>query len=200
MERVIKTAVDYALAVPSLLILLPVFIGIALLIKSDSRGPIFYRRRVLGVGGRSFDAFKFRTMFVNGDELLDRQPQLLATLRANHKLENDPRITRLGRWLRRYSLDELPQLLNVILGQMSLVGPRMISEPELVKYGPFQANLLAVKPGLTGLWQVSGRAALSYEERVRLDMQYIQNYTIWQDLQILFVRTPIAVFKARGAY
>ncbi|OUC06860.1 glycosyl transferase, partial [Litorilinea aerophila] len=166
----------------------------------DSPGPVFYRRRVLGVGGKEFDAFKFRTMAVNGDEILARYPQLQAELQATHKLKYDPRVTRMGRWLRRTSLDELPQLINVLLGQMSLVGPRMISPEEADEYGRLKLNLLTVKPGLTGLWQVSGRSDLSYEERVRLDMQYIRNYSIWLDLQILFVQTIPVVLQGRGAY
>ncbi len=199
-EMAMKTLLDYGLTIPGLLLLLPVFALIGLLIKLDSPGPIFYRRRVLGVGGREFDAFKFRTMYVNGDEILAQHPELLRELRANHKLKDDPRVTRVGGWLRRYSLDELPQLFNVLLGQMSLVGPRMISPEEAEKYGRLKMNLFTVKPGITGLWQVSGRADISYEERVRLDMHYIRNYTIWQDLQILFIQTPPAVLKGRGAY
>ena len=139
-------------------------------------------------------------MYADGDWLLRDRPELLAELRANEKLKQDPRVTPLGRWLRKYSLDELPQLFNVLLGQMSLVGPRMISPQETEKYGRHKCNLLTVKPGITGLWQVSGRSDLSYEDRVRLDMHYIRNYTIWLDLQILFIRTAGAVIRKRGAY
>ncbi|MCB0087645.1 MAG: sugar transferase, partial [Caldilineaceae bacterium] len=113
---------------------------------------------------------------------------------------DDPRITRTGKWLRMTSLDELPQLLNVLVGQMSLVGPRMISPEEAKEYGIMSSNLLTVKPGLTGLWQVSGRSNLSYDERVKLDMHYIRNYSIWLDLQILCIQTLPAVLKGRGAY
>jgi lipopolysaccharide/colanic/teichoic acid biosynthesis glycosyltransferase len=180
--------------------LLPLFVLIAILIKFDSPGPIFYRRRVLGIGGKEFDALKFRTMYVNGNEILARHPQLMAELQQNHKLKNDPRITRVGRWLRSLSLDELPQLINVLLSEMSLVGPRMISPGERLQYGQMQLNLLTVKPGLTGLWQVSGRSDLSYAERVQLDMHYIRNYTIWLDLQILFFQTIPAVLRRTGAY
>ena len=140
-------------------------------------------------------------MRIDGDEMLARDyPELYAKLQANHKLKYDPRITRIGHWLRRFSLDELPQLLNVLLGQMSLVGPRMINPLELEKFGRQRMNLLTVKPGLTGLWQVSGRSNLTYEERVRLDMYYISNYSTWMDLQILFVQTLPAVIKGTGAY
>jgi len=170
------------------------------LIKLDSPGPVIHRRRVLGVGGRQFDAFKFRTMHMDGDRILGRNPELLVELQSEEKLKDDPRITRLGRWLRRYSIDELPQLFNVLLGQMSLVGPRMISPQEALRYGHHKSNLFTVKPGITGLWQVSGRSDLSYDERVRLDMHYIRNYSIWLDFHILFVKTASAVIRGRGAY
>jgi exopolysaccharide biosynthesis polyprenyl glycosylphosphotransferase len=199
-ETVLKTALDYALIIVALPILLPVFVILALLVKFDSPGPIFFPRRVLGVGGRPFDAFKFRTMHVNGNALLEQYPELKVELARTHKLKDDPRITRIGRFLRRTSLDELPQLINVLLGQMSLVGPRMISPEEHDLYGRMKLNLLTVKPGLTGMWQVSGRSDLSYEERVRLDMYYIRNYSIWMDIQILFFQTLPAVTKGRGVY
>ncbi len=138
-------------------------------------------------------------MLVNGDDLLAAHPDLQAELAANHKLKNDPRVTRIGRILRRTSLDELPQLFNVLRREMSLVGPRMISPIEISKYNQWDMNLLTVPPGITGLWQVSGRSDISYEERVRLDMHYIRNWTIWLDLELLFQTLP-AVIKGRGAY
>jgi exopolysaccharide biosynthesis polyprenyl glycosylphosphotransferase len=199
LDVAMKTVLDYGLTVPGLVAVSPLLLGLALWVKFDSPGPIIYRRRVLGVGGRQFNAFKFRTMHVNGDEILAQHPELQEELRRNHKLKDDPRVTRVGRLLRRTSLDELPQLFNVLLGQMSLVGPRMISPPELEKYGKWGTNLLTVKPGLTGLWQVSGRSDISYEERVRLDMEYIRNYSVWLDLQILFQTLP-AILRGRGAY
>lgn len=139
-------------------------------------------------------------MYINGDDLLKNKPELLLQLQTEHKLKNDPRITKLGFWLRRFSLDELPQFFNVLMGQMSLVGPRMIIPDEAAKYGHQKLNLLTVKPGITGLWQVSGRSDVSYEDRVRLDMYYIRNYSVWLDLQILLVQTLPAVLKSRGAY
>lgn len=199
-EMVLKNLLDYSIVVMGSLFLLPLIGLLALLIKLDSPGPVLYRRRVLGVGGQEFDAFKFRTMVVNGDEVLAQHPELLAELRATHKLKVDPRITRVGAWLRRTSLDELPQFINILLGQMSLVGPRMIAPAEAAMYGQMWQNLLTVKPGLTGLWQVSGRSDLTYDDRVQLDMHYIRNYSIWLDLQILFFQTLPAVFKGRGAY
>lgn len=199
-EAALKILLDVGLILLMTPFILPLFAMIAVLIKLDSPGPVFHYRRVLGIHGIEFDALKFRTMVVNGDEILAQRPELLEELRLTQKLKNDPRITRVGHWLRKASLDELPQLINVLRGQMSLVGPRMISPPEADLYGTMHLNLLTVKPGLTGLWQVSGRADLSYDERVRLDMHYIRNYSIWLDLQILFVQTPPAVLSKRGAY
>ena len=199
-ETILKSLLDWAIILCALPVLLPIFLALAIAVRLDSSGPVFYRRRVLGIGGRSFDAFKFRTMYVNGNEILARNPELRQELERNQKLKNDPRITRVGAFLRRFSLDELPQLINVMLGQMSLVGPRMISPAEHNLYGPMRHHLLTVRPGLTGLWQVSGRSDLSYDERVQLDMYYVRNYSIWLDIQILFFQTIPAVLKGRGAY
>lgn len=193
----LKTLLDYCLAALGLLALLPAFAAIALLIRRESPGPALYRRRVVGQGRREFDAFKFRTMRLDGDSLLT--PAQRRELEEYGKLKDDPRVTRVGALLRRYSLDELPQLLNVLRGEMSLIGPRMITMQELVRFGKWQYNLATVKPGLTGLWQVSGRSDLSYEDRVRLDMHYIRNHSIWLDLHILF-RTIPALLSGRGAY
>jgi exopolysaccharide biosynthesis polyprenyl glycosylphosphotransferase len=200
LEATLKAMLDYGLILVTMPFLLPLFAVLYLLVKLDSPGPVFFRRRVMGVGGQEFDAFKFRTMHVNGDAILAQHPELVAQLKRDHKLKNDPRVTRMGKFLRRTSLDELAQLVNVALGQMSLVGPRMISPEEAEKYGRMKYNLLTVKPGLTGLWQVSGRSNLSYEERVRLDMFYVRNYSIWLDVQILFFQTLPAVIKGRGAF
>jgi exopolysaccharide biosynthesis polyprenyl glycosylphosphotransferase len=199
-EAAIKAVLEYSMTVGGLLLIWPLLMAIAILIKIDSKGPVFHRRQVLGVSGHRFGAFKFRTMHVNGDELLRARPDLQQELRSSHKLKEDPRITRVGGFLRKYSLDELPQLFNVLLGQMGLVGPRMISPAEAEKYGRHRLDLLTVKPGITGLWQVSGRSNLSYDERVSLDMYYIRNHSVWLDLQILFVQTIPAVLLGRGAY
>ena len=153
----------------------------------------------MGLNGRQFDALKFRTMHIDGDAILAANPVLLDILASTHKIKDDPRITRIGLFLRRYSLDELPQLINVLKRDMSLVGPRIISPPELQQYGQWAMNLLTVRPGLTGLWQVSGRSDISYEDRVRLDMFYIRNYSIWLDLQLIVQTIPV-VLGGRGAY
>ena len=199
MEAILKRAIDFGVALVALILLAPLLIAIAVMIALDSPGPIFHRRYVLGQGGRLFDALKFRTMYVDGNDILEAFPNLRDELKAKQKLKSDPRVTAVGAWLRRYSLDELPQLLNVLVGQMSLVGPRMITRPEQENYGMMRLNLLTVKPGLTGLWQISGRSDLSYDERVRLDMQYIRNYSIWLDLMII-LRTIPAALSTRGAY
>ena len=198
-ERMLKKVMDVVLATLALIMLSPIMIGIALAIKVGSPGPVIYRRRVLGTGGKPFDAFKFRTMIIDGDEVLARHPELLEAFKRDMKLKDDPRVTRIGRILRKLSLDELPQLFNVLLGQMSLVGPRMITPEEADRYGRGKWNLLTVKPGITGLWQVSGRSEISYPERVQIDMSYIRNYSFWLDLALL-ARTLPAVLKKTGAY
>jgi exopolysaccharide biosynthesis polyprenyl glycosylphosphotransferase len=198
-DLVLKSLLDYVIAIPGLIVIAPVLLGIALAIKLDSPGPIFHRRRVMGVNGSRFEALKFRTMHINGDEILARRPDLRAELALNHKLRQDPRVTRVGRLLRRTSLDELPQLFNVLRRDMSLVGPRMIAPDEMAQYDHWGINLLTVKPGITGLWQVSGRSNISYKERVQLDMYYIRNWSIWLDLQLLWQTIP-AVLRGTGAY
>jgi exopolysaccharide biosynthesis polyprenyl glycosylphosphotransferase len=198
-DQAFKTLVDLSLASLALIFLAPLLGLIAVAVRLDSPGPVLFQRRVMGIHGRQFGAYKFRTMRVNGDDILAARPDLRTELARQHKLKADPRITRLGRLLRRTSLDELPQLFNVMLGQMSLVGPRMISPPEMEKYDRWGINLLTVKPGITGLWQVSGRSDITYEERVQLDMYYIRNWNIWLDLQLLWQTIP-AVVRGTGAY
>lgn len=198
-DLMLKGALDLLLSLSILLLTWPVMLAIAIAVKLDSPGPAFHRRRVVGVGGKAFDALKFRTMYIDADERLARDPELKRQFEQNYKLKDDPRVTRLGKLLRRTSLDELPQLFNVLRGQMSLIGPRMITAEERARYGKWHMNLLTVKPGITGLWQVSGRSDIGYEERVMLDMQYIRNYSIWLDLYVLW-RTVPAVFKGHGAY
>ena len=195
----IKAIEDYILALFGLVILSPVFLIIAILIRLDSPGPIFYRHRVLGQHQKPFDALKFRTMYQNSHEIMEAHPELKEQFNQNFKLRKDPRVTRLGSLLRSLSIDELPQLLNVIMGQMSLVGPRFISPAEMKKYGKWSMNLFTVKPGITGLWQTSGRSDVSYEERVRLDMYYVRNWTVWLDIFLLFATIP-AVITKKGAY
>lgn len=202
-NTVMKMILDIVGASLGLLALSPIFLFIAITMKFTDPGPIIYRRRVVGVGGKVFDAFKFRTMVVNSQEVLEdllaRDPEAREEWEQFYKLKKDPRITWVGNLLRKTSIDELPQLLNVLRGEMSLVGPRMITMEEVERYGKWGLNLHTVKPGITGLWQVAGRSELTYEERVRLDMRYIRNYSIWLDLQILFQTIP-AVLMSKGAY
>jgi exopolysaccharide biosynthesis polyprenyl glycosylphosphotransferase len=198
-DALMKAVLDFVGASVGVALLAFVSPIIALLTWLDSPGPVIHRRRVVGLHGREFDAFKFRTMIPDADAYLENHPELKEEWEQTGKIKDDPRITRVGRFLRRYSFDELPQLLNVLRGEMSLVGPRMITPAELTHFGRWRHNLLTVKPGLTGLWQISGRADLSYEERVRMDMRYIRNYTVWQDLRLLF-NTVCAVSRGRGAY
>jgi lipopolysaccharide/colanic/teichoic acid biosynthesis glycosyltransferase len=194
----VKQAVEFGLALTIGVALLPVMAAVALAVKATSRGEVIHRRRVTGRGGTCFDAYKFRTMVPEASEWIRKDPALWERFHEKCKLADDPRVTPIGRLLRKFSLDELPQLLNVLKGQMALVGPRMISPEELAKYGPHAGKLLTVKPGLTGLWQVSGRQSTTYDRRVELDMHYIEHWSLGLDLAIL-ARTPLAVVQGRGA-
>ena len=195
----LSEVLDYSLALLGVVLLSPILILLAIVVRLGSPGPIFYRRRVMGRGGTQFDAFKYRTMVVNGDEVLNAHPELKAQWLRDQKLKHDPRITRSGHWMRRLSLDELPQLFNVLRGQMSLVGPRMITPSELANYGDLADELLSVKPGITGLWQISGRSNLNRDDRVRLDMQYVRNRTLWMNCRLIVLTIPAAL-KGTGAY
>lgn len=197
--RFVKRSLDILAAALVCVLLAPLLIATVLAIKLGSPGPILHRRRVVGKGGRPFDAFKFRSMRVDADQVLAADAELFAKFKANHKLPNDPRITPIGRVIRRYSIDELPQLFNVLRGEMSLIGPRMVTEPELEKYGQHVDTLLSVQPGMTGLWQVSGRQTTSYERRVELDVHYVEHWSLMLDLRIL-LKTPMVVFRGEGAY
>jgi len=183
---ILKRFTDIALSVLGILILMPVFLVIMVCIKLDDGGKVFHLREIIGRHGRRFYALKFRTMIPNADEYLVKHPELMRKYQQNMKLERDPRITRIGRFLRRTSLDELPQLFNVLVGQMSLVGPRMIHPSELPRYGKWAQKRLSVKPGITGLWQVKGRGLTSYEERIMFDMRYIDTCSYKNDIGILF--------------
>jgi Undecaprenyl-phosphate galactose phosphotransferase WbaP len=188
------------LAAPYLIL---AFLVIASLIKLDSPGPVFYRQRRIGRFGRKFHIYKFRTMVQNADQTLelylDSFPELKAQWSTTHKLKEDPRVTRLGSMLRKWSLDELPQIWNIIIGDMSWIGPRPIVDAEVEKYGKCFDLYIQVRPGLTGLWQVSGRNDTTYERRVELDEYYIRNRSLKLDLQILW-KTVFVVLKKDGAY
>lgn len=196
---VIKGIAERIAAILAVVVLAPGLIAVALLVRRDSAGPALFRQLRVGRDGRLFTMVKFRTMIDNSDALLEGLAALNDGNGLLFKLHNDPRITRVGSTLRRYSIDELPQLLNVACGHMSLVGPRPALPREVAQYDPDLRRRLAVKPGLTGLWQVSGRSNLSWEESMRLDTQYVDNWSIGLDLRIL-VRTVRAVVRPTGAY
>jgi exopolysaccharide biosynthesis polyprenyl glycosylphosphotransferase len=198
-RRLLKALVDRVLASTLLILFAPVLIVLMVLVVADSRGPVFYRHRRVGKRGREFDLLKFRSMRVGADRQLD---ELVAMNQGNDvqfKLRRDPRATRVGHFLRRYSLDELPQLINVVRGDMSLVGPRPHVTREVEQYGDDMHRRLLVKPGITGLWQVSGRSDLTWAESVELDVRYVDNWSLGRDLAILW-RTARAVVQGSGAY
>lgn len=195
----VKEAIDRIGAATLLLVLSPLLLFVAMLVRLTSPGPIIFKRRVLGLGGVEIDAYKFRTMVVDADRILAAHPELAREYDIQVKIRQDPRLTPIGAWLRRLSVDELPQLVNVLRGQMSLVGPRMVAPDEIAKYGDFGPTRLQVKPGLTGLWQVSGRQETSYQDRIHLDRRYIEEWTLGLDAWIL-LRTVPAVLSMRGAY
>lgn len=192
----VKRTLDVLGATFFLLLFSPLLAVLALAIKLQDGGPVIHRRRVTGARG-DFDAFKLRSMRVDADEILRRNPQLRAEFEQNFKLANDPRITPVGRVIRRLSLDELPQLLNVIKGEMSLVGPRMVTPEELEKFGDARWIFTCVRPGITGYWQVYGRQQVSYAKRVEMEVFYVQNWSLLLDLKILF-KTPLRM--AKGSY
>ena len=197
--NICKRSADIAISLHLLILLTPLFVIIALLVKLGSRGPVFFAHRRLGLNGKQFGCLKFRTMTVDADERLKQDLHLRRQFEDRFKLENDPRVTRVGSFLRQTSLDELPQLVHVLTGEMSLVGPRPIVEPELVKYSIYAQKLLSVKPGLSGLWQVCGRSHTTYPERVMMDMHYIDYRCLFLDMQLL-LRTIAAVARKSGAW
>ena len=198
-----KSVVDRSLAMVIFLFAVPFFLIIPVLIKLTSRGPVFYKAKRLGKKGRPISVWKFRSMYADADRrlqaMLAADPALKAELEKDFKLKNDPRVTPLGRFMRKTSIDELPQLFNVFLRDMALIGPRPIVEKEVEKYGKAYEIFASVKPGITGLWQASGRSDCSYDERVALDVHYILNWSPWMDLWIVF-RTAAAVLKMKGSY
>ena len=198
-DKLLKSLTDIFGACLGLLIFSPLFLILPVIIKIGSKGPVIHKRKVVGKGDTVFYAYKFRTMVDNADKILKDNKELNETFLLNFKLIKDPRITRVGYILRRYSLDEIPQLINVLRGQMSLIGPRMMTPAEHQRYGEWRDLILTVKPGLSGLWQVSGRQEVSFQERMELDVKYVKNYSFWKDVEILYM-TFIAVFKAEGAF
>lgn len=203
LPRLTKRAMDFTAAVIGGILISPLLLYLALAVKASSRGPVLYGHERIGRYGRRFKAWKFRTMFQDSnlvlEQYLEDNPEARAEWERDHKLRFDPRITRIGRFLRKTSLDELPQLWNVICGDMSLVGPRPIVTAEIVKYGQYYGFYTMVKPGITGLWQVSGRNNTTYDERVQLDAYYVRNWSPWMDV-VLLLKTIRIVLFAKGAY
>lgn len=197
--NVSKRGLDIVVSLLMLAVVSPLLLLIAGLVKLTSRGPVFFAHLRLGKDGRRFRCLKFRTMRADADEQLKRDDRLRRQFEERFKLEHDPRVTLLGQFLRRTSLDELPQLLHVLRGEMTLVGPRPIVERELSKYSIYGQKLLSVKPGLSGLWQVCGRSNTTYPERVMMDMHYIDHRSMLLDLQLLLL-TITAVIRKSGAW
>ena len=199
----IKRIMDVSMVTIGGIIILPFLILTALLVKITSPGPVLYKHERLGKNGKPFAAYKFRSMVTDADERLQKLLESDETVRKeweeSHKLKNDPRITPIGKFLRRASIDEFPQLLNILKGEMSLVGPRPITEEEVVKYGEDYSRIFSVTPGLTGLWQVSGRSEKDYAARVSYDTYYLQSWSVWLDIWII-LKTFSVVFRGRGAY
>lgn len=193
-----KRIMDVSLCLLVLPFLLPLFLLCALLIWLDDPGPIFFKQLRTGKGGVRFRMYKFRTMVTNAEELKQKYAHLNELTWPDFKMTNDPRVTRIGRILRKTSLDELPQIINVLKGEMSLVGPRPTSF-DVSTYSLRHTERLEVLPGITGLWQISGRSDIDFDQRLLLDIEYIERRSLWFDIQILF-RTVIAVFKQEGAY
>ena len=199
MFKVIKRLFDIIVSFLGLLILSPLFLLLTILIKCDSKGPVFFIQKRVGRNGKKFGIFKFRTMRINAEEMIASfTPEQLKEWKENFKLKNDPRITRVGKFLRNTSLDELPQLINIFIGNMSLVGPRPIVEEELEWYGEKKNVLLSVRPGLTGWWATNGRSEVSYPERCNYELYYVYNCSLFLDIKILF-KTFSAVFSRKGA-
>jgi exopolysaccharide biosynthesis polyprenyl glycosylphosphotransferase len=198
-RRVLKGLVDRSAAALALLVLGPTLLALALAVRLDSRGPALFRQTRTGVDGRPFTMFKLRSMYLDAEQRLSELAQSNESDGLLFKMRDDPRVTRAGKWLRRFSLDELPQLLNVVKGDMSLVGPRPPLPVEVSRYERDVRRRLLVKPGLTGLWQISGRSDLSWEESVRLDLYYVESWSLALDLMIMW-KTFFAVVQRRGAY
>jgi len=198
--HVLKRTLDIAGSLTALLLLSPIFLAVALLIKLEDRGPVFFKQVRVGRFGREFRMFKFRSMRVDAEQ---RLRELLANNQHQHgitfKIKNDPRITCIGHFIRKYSIDELPQFYNVLIGDMSLVGPRPPVPREVAKYTLADRRRLAITPGITCIWQISGRAEIDFPGQVQLDVRYIESCSLWQDIKILLKTVP-AVLSGNGAY
>jgi len=194
-----KRCFDLIASITAIVVFSPLFLIIAIIVKLDSKGSVFFVHERLGKDGKKIKVYKFRTMVTYAQQILNDMPDIMKKeFEENFKFENDPRVTKLGKFLRQSSLDELPQLINIIKGDMSVVGPRPIVVKEIKKYGEYREKLLTIKPGLTGNWQVSGRSDTTYEERVKFDMDYIDARSFRNDMEII-LKTVGVVLKKVGA-
>lgn len=197
--RGFKRIVDIILGCIGLVLLSPVFLILAICIKIDSKGPVIFAHKRIGKNGKEFNMYKFRSMYENAEEMIENfNEEQKREWQENFKLENDPRITKVGKFLRKTSLDELPQIVNIIKGDLSIVGPRPIVDEELEKYGENKEKFLSITPGLTGYWQANGRSNTTYEERMQMELYYIDNQSLWLDIKIFF-KTIVSVLKKEGA-
>ncbi len=197
-----KRVLDLFLLLAASPVIIPVVLVTALAVKLTSPGPVFYGHKRVGKDGKEFKCWKFRSMVINADKMLDeilKDPVMAAEWEKDRKFTNDPRVTKIGKFLRKTSLDEFPQFFNVLTGEMSFIGPRPVTQPELDKYGKKADLILSVQPGLSGMWQISGRSDTGYEERITLDAYYIQNWSVWLDIWII-IKTIYVVLKGKGAY
>ena len=195
----LKRCFDISSSLIAVIVFSPLFLVLGIVVKLDSPGPVFFGHTRLGQNGKKIKVYKFRTMVINAEEILKNMTaDMKREFEENFKFENDTRITKLGSFLRKSSLDELPQLLNILIGNMSVVGPRPIVEKEIEKYGIYGNKLLTIKPGLTGNWQAGGRSDTTYDERVQLDMEYIDKRSFLMDIKII-LKTVLVVFKKEGA-
>ncbi|MGL4990768.1 MAG: sugar transferase [Sarcina sp.] len=194
-----KRVFDIIMSLFALIIFSPIFILLIVIVKLDSKGDAIFSHKRVGKDGKTINIYKFRTMVINAQEVLENfTPQQKEEFEKNFKLENDPRITKVGKFLRKTSLDELPQLINILKGDMSIVGPRPIINKEIPKYGVFYKKVFSVPPGLTGYWQANGRSDTTYEERVQMDMYYVNNRSFSMDIKII-LQTVVSVLKKEGA-
>lgn len=195
----IKRVIDVILASVALILLSPLFVIIAIAIKIDSKGPVFFAHKRIGKNGKIIKLYKFRSMVINAEELIKSfTPEQMREYKENYKLTNDPRITKVGKFLRKTSLDELPQLINIINGDLSIIGPRPVIADELEKYGTNKDKFLSVTPGLTGYWAANGRSNTTYEQRMEMELYYIDNLSLKMDIKVFF-KTILSVLKKEGA-
>ena len=195
----IKRMLDIILSIIALILLSPIFLIISISIKLDSKGKVIFKHKRIGKNGKEIYIYKFRTMVENAEEIMKTfTTEQMKEFKENYKLANDPRITKVGDFLRKSSLDELPQLLNILKGDLSIIGPRPIVEDELEKYGKNKTAFLSVTPGLTGYWAANGRSCTSYEDRIKMELYYVENISFKLDLKVFF-KTVISVIKRQGA-